>query len=149
MDRVASLGVEEAESRCVDDQLDWLALVGSTGVADSRDPEMALAPRLRLGCLDCVAADGRPDVFPEDRRTTDPEMDVHVRAQIFAYVDDGSKASVPGCVGRNCGVLDVLGPDAEDHALADKRRQGGRIIQREPTVAESCHQRAVRSLEVN
>jgi len=48
VDRVARLGVEERSRDVSTTKLDWLALAGSTGMADSRDPEMALAPRLRL-----------------------------------------------------------------------------------------------------
>src|SRR6266566_9101900 len=118
-------------------------------MADPGDPEIAFAPRLRLGRLDCVAADRRSDVFPEDRWATDTEMDVNVRAEVLAYVDDGSETSVLGCVGRNCRVLDVLWPNAEDHALAHKPGKDLRILEREPAVAESRHQRAVRSLQVD
>src|SRR5437016_13721208 len=90
-------------------------------MADPRDPEIAFPPRLRLCGLHCVVPDRRPDVLPEDGWATDAEMDVNVRAEVLPDVDHGREAPIFGCAGCNRRILYVLGPDAEDHALADKR----------------------------
>ena len=107
-------------------QLDLLPLPRMCAPLESRHEEIAFLPRLLRRRLDRLRADGGGDVCAAHRRGTDAEMHEDLRTHVLADVGDRAQAPVFGRLrARQGGVLDVLGPDPEDHLPADKLLQRG------------------------
>src|SRR4051794_36537657 len=120
LDRVAGLDLEEVKPPAVDRKLDRLAFLGARLARHARGEQASLLPRGVNRRLERLLAEGRLHVVAAYRRSAHTEMDEDLGPEVFADVHDGTDRAAAAPADDGC-VLEVLRPDAHDHAPPGER----------------------------
>src|SRR5918996_3500034 len=125
VDPRAGRGIEEVQVAGVDGELDPLALAGPRRAVDAGDEGRPALAGAHLGRFDRLVAHGLAELLGVDGRRLDGQVEVDLGAHVLADLDLGADPLAFMRLAGDLGVLEILGPDADDHRLPLEGAQPG------------------------